>query len=434
MTKKKTDLSHKQKVEALKKRISEKVSPQSKVRGDDGKLLGSVSVRYKELPSGELRLYLDISKGKGNKHYRVDSKGRGVTKENRRCVFLQILNPALVISTTNAGEQNENAISEAEAKRKAFANDMMADNDHIRKAAIYSKMLFSDFAKDYIAKSEKVGKSKSLIQSLKCVIYHVAAYRGEQVTLKAIDKEFCEGFLLHLANTNKAWGTSPLSKNTQAFYFRLFNMLLKAAAEDEKMEENPAAKVNKTLKPKIAYDAKSVRAYLEVGELKAMMETPCIHQHTKMAYLFCCFCGLRYSDVSALTWGNIVTKSDGKYINIKMQKTKHSLEIPISDEALSWLPERGKAKDTDTIYKLPVSNYANRAIKLWAEAAGIKKNLSFHTSRHTFATLELTAGADIYAISKLLGHTKVETTEIYAKVLDKKKRLSVNLLSNLING
>lgn len=417
MTKKKTDLSPKQRIATLEKRIAAKVSPKSKVEDEQGKKLGSVTVRYKSLPSGELRLYLDV--------YR-DGK--------RHCYFLKTLDPAKVVSLDNAGEENENAISEAEAKRLVFANDMKAGSDLTKKAAIYSKMLFSDFAKEYIAKAEKVGRSRTLIQSLKCVVDHVAAYRGEQVTLKDIDKEFCEGFLLYLANRQRAWGTNTLSKNTQAYYYRLFNMFLKTAAEDEKIAENPATRVNKTLKPKVIYDAKSVRAFLEVNELKAMMETPCRHEHTKMAYIFCCFCGLRFSDVSALTWGNIVTKSDGQYINIKMQKTKHSLEIPISDEAISWLPERGKAKDTDRIYKLPVANYANGVIKLWAKAAGVNKNLSFHTSRHTFATLELTAGADIYAISKLLGHTKVETTEIYTKVLDKKKRLSVNLLSNLING
>ena len=73
----------------------------------------------------------------------------------------------------------------------------------------------------------------------------------------------------------------------------------------------------------------------------------------------------------------------------------------------------------------------NRALKRWATAAGITKNLTLHTARHTFATLMLTKGADLYTTSKLLGHREIGTTQIYAKIIDKKKENAVDLLNNL---
>ena len=71
--------------------------------------------------------------------------------------------------------------------------------------------------------------------------------------------------------------------------------------------------------------------------------------------------------------------------------------------------------------------------KEWAKAAGIKKNISFHTARHTFATMMLTLGADIYTTSKLLGHSRISTTEIYAKIVDKKKDEAMGLIDKFFD-
>ena len=73
----------------------------------------------------------------------------------------------------------------------------------------------------------------------------------------------------------------------------------------------------------------------------------------------------------------------------------------------------------------------NRALKAWAKRAGIDKDITLHTARHTYATTLLTKGADLYTVSKLLGHSEVATTQIYAKIVDSKKVEAVNLLNNL---
>jgi len=96
------------------------------------------------------------------------------------------------------------------------------------------------------------------------------------------------------------------------------------------------------------------------------------------------------------------------------------------------MPLRGDATATDLVFaSLPTEPAMNRTLKAWAERAGIEKNLTLHTARHTYATTLLTKGADLYTVSKLLGHSEVATTQIYAKIVDKKKVDAVNLLDNL---
>jgi site-specific recombinase XerD len=97
---------------------------------------------------------------------------------------------------------------------------------------------------------------------------------------------------------------------------------------------------------------------------------------------------------------------------------------------LKWLPKKDDAANTDKVFpNAPTLGCANRALKHMAKNAGITKLVTFHTSRHTFATLTITAGADIFTTSKLLGHTNVHTTEIYADVVMNTKVDAVNLVS-----
>lgn len=110
-----------------------------------------------------------------------------------------------------------------------------------------------------------------------------------------------------------------------------------------------------------------------------------------------------------MKWKDIKFDADGGAVVSKVQvKTRQSIVVPLSANALMWLPDRGKAKD-----------------------AQIEKNVTFHLSRHTFATTLLTLGADIYTTSKLLGHKNLRTTQIYAEVVSKKKAEAVNLMDSV---
>ena len=151
-----------------------------------------------------------------------------------------------------------------------------------------------------------------------------------------------------------------------------------------------------------------------------------------MAFLFACFCGLRLSDVKDMKWKDIKFDADGGAVVSKVQvKTRQSIVVPLYANALMWLPDRGKAKDNEPVYDLPTHFTINRSVKKWAKDAQIEKNVTFHLSRHTFATILLTLGADIYTTSKLLGHKNLRTTQIYAEVVNKKKAEAVNLMDSV---
>ena len=88
---------------------------------------------------------------------------------------------------------------------------------------------------------------------------------------------------------------------------------------------------------------------------------------------------------------------------------------PLSVKAMEWMPERGESTDDDLVFKdLPSSVVIGQVLKEWSKAAKIDKHVTYHTSRHTFGTMMLTAGVDLYITSKLMGHADVRTTQIYA--------------------
>ena len=104
------------------------------------------------------------------------------------------------------------------------------------------------------------------------------------------------------------------------------------------------------------------------------------------------------------------------------------MELPISEQAVNLMGER--KNPTDKVFQgLIYDGYSNLVLENWILKAGIEKKITFHCFRHTFATLQLEAGTDIYTISKMLGHSKIATTEIYAKVLDGAKRKASNSIN-----
>ena len=157
-------------------------------------------------------------------------------------------------------------------------------------------------------------------------------------------------------------------------------------------------------------------------------------EDVKRAYLFSCYCGLRLSDVYALRWKDIALDGEQYRVTTVMKKTAAPIYLPLSRQAVRWLPERGEAGDDETVFAgLPAEPNINKVLAKWVSKAGIPKKICYHTSRHTFATMMLTLGADLYTVSKLLGHANVKTTQIYAKIIDSKKTEAVNLMDKVFD-
>jgi integrase len=172
------------------------------------------------------------------------------------------------------------------------------------------------------------------------------------------------------------------------------------------------------------------RERLEIEEFQLLANTPVKSDLVKRAALFAGLTGLRFSDVESLKWSE-VRGSAGKYnLQFIQDKTEGAVVLPVSDQAVELLGER--RLQAEKVFKgLSYSNMRD-VFKLWLQDAGITKNITFHSFRHTFVTLQLEMGTDLYTVSKMLGHKSIKTTQIYAKVVDKKKveaagRIKLNL-------
>lgn len=116
-----------------------------------------------------------------------------------------------------------------------------------------------------------------------------------------------------------------------------------------------------------------------------------------------------------------------------MKKTGKQVTVPLNKLAQEWLPERNGAYANERIFKMTTLGQCDRVVHKWCEAAGIEKNVTFHTSRHTFAVLSLTAGGDLFTVGKLMVHTDIKSTQVYADVVMDTKIEAVNRMSSFFS-
>lgn len=140
--------------------------------------------------------------------------------------------------------------------------------------------------------------------------------------------------------------------------------------------------------------------------------------------------GLRWSDINKLTWVEIRDEEEGPRLIFKQKKTSGQEYQYISNQARQLLGKR--KRESDLVFKgLKYGAHFNAEILRWCMRAGITKHITFHSARHTHAVLLLEYGADIYTVSKVLGHKEIRTTQVYAKIVDKKKKEAANLIPEL---
>lgn len=255
--------------------------------------------------------------------------------------------------------------------------------------------------------------------------------RPPQIAVQDINRQFLRGFIQYLRTVRNRQTGGGLAPNTVWTICNKLNVFLNKAVRDDLIQVNPYHALELSERPK---KEPVPRSYLTADELRRLADTDSGERRTdvKRAFLFCCFCGLRYSDASALRWNDIRTLSDGTIqAEIRQKKTRQPLYLPLSRNARKWLPERGDKPDTAPVFRLPTLGMCSRTLAKWCRAAGISKRITYHCARHTAATLFLAYGADIYTVSKLLGHTDVRTTQIYAKVMDENKRKAVDAIPDI---
>ena len=245
---------------------------------------------------------------------------------------------------------------------------------------------------------------------------------GKPMIFSTIDMNLLEdykNFLINAPQGGSKKGT--ITRNTASTYFSIFKAGLHQAFIDGYLTVDIAAKAKN-----IAYSDKQ-REYLTIDELNTLAATPCDRPIMKRASLFSALTGMRHSDIQKLKWKEIIKDGEHYRILFTQQKTKGVQYMPISDQAYQLCGERGEP-DRLVFEGLQDPSWINKPLERWIKAAGITKHITFHCFRHTYATLQLTNGTDIYTVSKMLGHTKVTTTQIYAKIVDEKKEQAADTI------
>ena len=248
--------------------------------------------------------------------------------------------------------------------------------------------------------------------------------QGNPIPFKTISVKLLEDikmFLLRAPMGGNKKGT--ISQNTASTYFSILKAGLKQAFVDEYLTVDISAKI------KGITNIETPRVALTMNEVQMLIDTPCKDDVLKRAFLFSILTGLRHSDIQALKWQQIQQTSKGTWQAVVIQqKTKRPAYKPVIQQALQLCGERPSNDDALVFEGLTDASWISRPLKAWIEASGIKKHITFHCGRHSYASLLLENGVDIYTIKSLMGHTNVRTTQIYTHIVNEQKEKAANTL------
>jgi integrase len=323
--------------------------------------------------------------------YYLDIYNRGV--RSRRALNLR------TTQTAQANDEVERLAKEAERK----AQDEKWRTSHGFESRIAGSISFMDFFGSLVPTKPKAWRA---------TLHLLEGFPGGLTPLEAIDKAWLESFKEYLL-AKPTRGNVPLKQNSAGTYFAKVKAALHIALDQQRIQSVPHVRGISKI------DAE--RSYLTQPELQTLAKAPCRDAETKRAFLFSCYTGLRISDVTGLTWRHV---QNGR-LEKRIQKTKKVQYLDLPQIALSLLTNgNGKIEHApdERIFSLPEERTMWDIIQVWAKKAQLNKHISFHTSRHTFAVLALSHTKDLYLVSNLLNHSSVRETEIYAKIIDERKR------------
>ncbi len=374
-----------------------------------------IRIRQKELANGNISLYLDIYIGGKRKYeflklYLIPEKTKEDKEKNRQTMQL-------------ANSIKSKRIVEYQNGEYGFKSEYRLD------------ALFFDYYKAMCEKRHGNPESRGNWGNWFSCLHHLKKYeRNEKIKFKDITPEWVQGFHDYLDKEACAWThdyrkkikDKPLARNSKLSYFNKLRACLNQAFEDRIIPSNPCRGIDN-------FKAEEgTRMYLTIDEVRLLAQTECEYPRIKAAFLFSCLTGLRRSDILRLTWGDIHKQGDFTRIIFRQKKTEGQEYLDITPQAAELMGEQGELNE-HIFQDIHSPSCTNKAVQEWVLRAGIHKKISFHCARHTFATMMLDLGTDIYTVSKLLGHRELSTTQIYVKVLDKNKQKAVASIPNILN-
>lgn len=336
---------------------------------------------------------------------RVDAEGK--IKHSRK---LEQLDQFLYAAPKNKIEKQHNKdtlqlveairakrIAEAAAQQHGFADPS--------KTSVRFYWLFDEMMQ------ARAGASKTNYQLWRCTRLQILKHwPDESLLLSQITEDMVSAMRVFMEQRATTKTGQLISKKSANTYFQKVRSVLKRAYDKGYIGRNLLADVS-NIKP-----SESERVYLSIEEVRRLVNTPCRYDPLRRAFLFSCLTGLRWSDVFKLDWREFGQLNGVYRITFSQKKTGGLQYLDITPQAFALM---GEPQPAGRVFSgLRYSTNSNVELLRWAMAAGISKHVTFHAARHTFAVSLLCNGVDLYTVSKLLGHTQIKTTQIYADIID----------------
>lgn len=327
---------------------------------------------------------------------------------------------------------------------------------------IYQELKYSDqLITVQIIKAKFIGEDEQLKTLLELIAYHskkienslavgsirnfgvtenyikkfmVEKKKSEDIYLKQLDFKFLIDFENYLASIWPVGHPRAMSHNTIMKHIQRLRKVITLAYHLEWIGRDPFVRWKPIFE-------KKVREYLSETELSQLENFDFNNDRldrVRDLFIFSCYTGISYIDIMNLKKDNVVKGIDGgNWIMTRRQKTKSSVKVPLLEKAeniINKYENHPMTEISSSLLPLITNEKLNVYLKEVANHVGIKKNLTFHMARHTFATtITLSNGVPIETVSKLLGHTKIATTQIYARVLETKVSKDMEFLKEKLN-
>lgn len=370
-----------------------------------------VSLRQKAISNNRQSLYLDfypaIPHPKTGKPTRREFLGMYISDKPKHPIDKQSNKETLLLAE-QIRQKKENFLNKPEIYSE-YEKEQLKKKEQ-------NEYNFLDYFQRLIDK-----RTGSNADNWTAALNYLKVFSKDTLKVGDLNERFCNEFKEYLLNANSLRRkNTKLANNTALSYFNKFKAALKQAYKDDVLSFDLNSKVSPIK------EAETKKEFLKIEEVNLLANTPCKNEQLKRVALFSILTGLRFSDIKKLSWDEIeLIKDHGYIIKFQQQKTKRIETLPISKQAYELLGEQGET--SELIFKgLSYSATISKELKEWTAAAGIDKKITFHCFRHTYATLQLFKGADLYTVSKMLGHKSLKTTQVYAKIVDATKRAATN--------
>jgi len=270
-----------------------------------------------------------------------------------------------------------------------------------------------------------MGEKRERNDRIKQVIPYLEKYPGGQsIQIGQINSKWFINFQEYLEKDTE------LSPQSAASYSHAIRLALKQAVRENIIAASPAEGIKGISIPETDKD------YLTIEELKHLARVNIngkLGQEVKRAFIFACYCGLRISDIKTLTWADIEHRASGAQIVKRMIKTGRKVIVPLHNSAWQII-NTGKINNRAAhVFPLLADTLTdtNKYLIKWLNQAGIQKRITWHSARRTCPSLLHELGVDVYTIQKIVGHKRIQTTELYTKVSDPKLREAIDKMPNI---